>query len=51
MSRLMKAPDLVAAAFARDLQLEIRVAENGVKDACSFRWDEGRLAFVRSAGE
>jgi hypothetical protein len=38
-------------AFARDLQLEVRVVEGGVQGACSFRWDEGRLSFVRSAGE
>jgi hypothetical protein len=38
-------------AFARDLRLDVRVAENGVQAACSFRWDEGRLTFVRSTGE
>jgi hypothetical protein len=40
-----------AEAFARDLQLEVKVVESGVQGACSFRWDEGRLSFVRSAAE
>jgi hypothetical protein len=39
-----------AEAFARDLQLDVTLAEEGA-GPCSFRWNEARLSFVRSAGE
>jgi hypothetical protein len=39
-----------AEAFARDPRLHATVAESGA-GPCSFRWNEARLSFVRSAGE
>ncbi len=39
-----------AEAFARDLQLDVTLAEERA-GPCSFRWNDARLSFVGSAGE